>query len=41
MCTCCLREEKALTDVTMHSLNTLLYPLETDLVSQAINNCFG
>ena len=41
MCTSCLREEKALTDVSMHSLNTLLYPLETDVVSQEINNCLG
>lgn len=40
MCTSCLREEKALTDVTMHSLNTMLFPLESDVLSQEINNSF-
>lgn len=40
MCSSCLREEKALTDVTMHSLNTVLFPLETDVISQEVNNSF-
>lgn len=40
MCSSCLREEKALTDVTMYSLNLSLYPLESDVISQEINNSF-
>lgn len=40
MCSSCLREENALTDVTMYSLNLSVYPLESDLISQEINNSF-
>ena len=40
MCYQCLREEKSLSDVTIHSLNLLIYPLEEDLISNEIDNSF-
>lgn len=41
MCSQCLREMNALTDVTFHSLKMYLLPLEEDVVSQEIVDCFS
>ncbi len=40
MCSQCLREDKVLGDVTIHSATFNTIPLEEDLVSQEIENAF-
>ncbi|CBK20616.2 uncharacterized protein [Blastocystis hominis] len=39
LCKQCLRDEKALVDVSIYSLNLLLFPFENDLVSQELSDC--
>ena len=41
MCKQCLRDERSLVDVSIHSANLTLFPFESDLVSQEINDCFS
>lgn len=39
LCKQCLRDEKALVDVSIYPLNLLLFPFENDLVSQELPDC--
>ena len=39
LCKQCLRDEKALVDVSIYSLNLFLFPFENDLVSQELSDC--
>ena len=41
MCSQCLREEKVLGDVTIHSASFNVIPLDEDIVSMEINNSFS
>ena len=41
MCSQCLREEKVLGDVTIHSASFNVIPLDEDIVSMEINNAFS
>ena len=41
MCSQCLREEKVIGDVTIHSASFNVIPLDEDVVSMEINNAFS